>query len=83
MDMVEDFANQADESLEQVKIVAIEARKINNIPEHLDEYLISLVDEIERIDGLKNTIKRVCNYLPEKGSKPKRKRIRTGCESCL
>lgn len=37
MDMVEEFIGEAAELLEQVNIVATEARKIPNIPQYLDE----------------------------------------------
>ncbi len=66
MDMLEEFVNQANESLEQAKIVAAEARKIANMPEYLDEHLVCLLTEIKRIDGLKDAIKCVWDHLPEK-----------------
>lgn len=83
MVMVEEFVNQADESLDQVKIVVTEARKIANIPAYLDEHLIRLGAQIERIDGLKNTIKSVWDYVPGEVADTERKRARTGCEPFL
>ena len=51
MDMVEEFINQASEPLEQAKLVAIEARKIANLPQYVDQHLSRLISEIERVTG--------------------------------
>ncbi len=50
MDMVDEFINQAAEPLEQAKIVVNEARNIANLPQYLDQRLIRLIIDIERID---------------------------------
>jgi len=65
MDMVEEFVNQAAEPLEQAKTVANEARNILNLPQYLDQRLIRLIIDIERIDYIKNSIKTVRNELPD------------------
>jgi len=65
MDMVEEFANQAVEPLEQAKIVANEARNIANLPQYLDQRLIRLIIDIERIDYIRNSINAVRNDLPD------------------
>ncbi len=64
MDMVEEFVNQADGPLEQAKIVASEARNIANLPQYLDQRLVRLIIDIERIDYIKNSINAVRNDLP-------------------
>lgn len=51
MDMVEEYINQAIEPLEQAKLVAIEARKIANLPMYVDQYLSRLISEIGRVTG--------------------------------
>ena len=51
MDMVEEFVNQAAEPLEQAKLVAVEARKIANLPQYIDQDIARLVSEIERAIG--------------------------------
>ena len=51
MDMVEEYVNQAIEPLEQAKLVAIEARKIPNLPGYIDQHLSRLIGEIERVTG--------------------------------
>lgn len=51
MNMVEEHVNQAIEPLEQAKLVAIEARKIPNLPEYIDQHLSRLISEIGRVTG--------------------------------
>ncbi len=65
MDMVEEFANQAAEPLEQAKIVTSEARNIANLPQYLDQRLVRLIIDIERIDYIRTSINAVRNDLPE------------------
>ena len=65
MDMVEEFVNQAADPLEQAKIVANEARKIPNLPHYLDQRLIRLICDIERIDYIKSAINAVRKDLPD------------------
>ena len=66
MDMVEEFVNQAAEPLEQAKIVANEARKIANLPRYLDQRLVRLIIDIERIDYIRTSINAVRRDLPDK-----------------
>ena len=56
VDMLEEFVNQAAEPLEQAGIVAIEARNIANLPQHIDQHLIRLIMDIERIDSIRTII---------------------------
>jgi len=65
MDMVEEFVNQAVEPLEQAKVVTSEARNIANLPQYLDQRLIRLIIDIERIDYIRNSINAVRNDLPD------------------
>ena len=51
MEMVEGYVNQAIEPLEQAKLVATEARKIPNLPGYIDQHLVRLIGEIERVTG--------------------------------
>ena len=60
-----EFVNQAVGPLEQAKIVASEARNIANLPQYLDQRLVRLVIDIERIDYIKNSINAVRNDLPD------------------
>ncbi len=51
MNMVEEYVNQAVEPLEQIRIVAREARSIDNIPEYVSQYFLRLIGEVEREIG--------------------------------
>jgi hypothetical protein len=73
MTMVEDFVNQAAEPLEQAKIVANEARNIANIPQYLDQRLVRLIIDIERIDCIRNSIEAVRRDLPDVALETERK----------
>jgi len=64
MDMVEEFVNQAVEPLEQARIVVNEARNIDNLPQYLDQRLVRLIIDIERIDNIRTAISAVRNDLP-------------------
>ena len=65
MNMVEEYIDQAAEPLEQAKIVTNEARNIINLPQYLDQRLIRLIIDIERIDYIRNSINAVRNELPD------------------
>ena len=65
MEMVEEFINQAVETLEQARIVTSEAKNIANLPQYLDQRLVRLIIDIERIDYIRNSINAVRNDLPD------------------
>jgi hypothetical protein len=52
IDMVEEYVNEATEFLEQAKIVANAARNIAGLPQYLDQHLVDLIINIERIDQI-------------------------------
>ena len=83
MDMVEEFANQAAESLEQAKIVATEARNIANLPQYLDQRLVRLIIDIERIDYIRNSINAVRNELPDEAIESEKKSASHGRQPVL
>ncbi len=49
--IIEEYINQAAEPLEQAHIVALEARKIENLPQYIEQALNSILTEIERVTG--------------------------------
>ena len=83
MDMVEEFVNQAVEPLEQAKIVANEARSIANLPQYLDQRLVRLIIDIERIDYIRNSINAVRNDLPDGAVEAEKKSESHGRQSAL
>ena len=48
---IEELINQAAAPLEQARIVALEARKIDNLPQYVGQGLNSILAEIERVTG--------------------------------
>ncbi len=82
-DMVEEFINEATEPLEQAKVVATEARKIDGIPQYVDERLIRLITDIERIDYVRNAIKAVRESLPDGAIEDEKKRLESGSQLSL
>ena len=83
MDMAEEFVNQADEPLEQAKIVAVEARKIANLPQYLDQRLARLIGDIERIDSVRSAIKSVRDSLPDGVAETEQKIAELGSQAIL
>ena len=49
--MIEEFFSQSVEPLEQVRIVAQEARKLDNLPQYIDQGLSRIISEIDRAIG--------------------------------
>ena len=64
MDEVEHQLNLAEAFLDEAKAKASEARSIANLPGYVDERLIRLISEIERIDHVKMAINSVRNAIP-------------------
>ena len=83
MDMVEEFVSQADEPLEQAKVVANEARNIMNLPQYLDQRLVRLIIDIERIDSIKNSINAVRRDLPDEAIESEKKSASHGRQPVL
>ena len=83
MDMAEEFVNQAADPLEQAKIVANEARKIHNLPQYIDQRLVRLICDIERIDYIKSAIKAVRNDLPAGAVEAERRSLSHGQQPVL
>ena len=81
--MVEEFISQADEPLEQAKIVANEARNIVNLPQYLDQRLVRLIIDIERIDYIKSSIEAVRRDLPDEAIESEKKSVSHGRQPVL
>ena len=82
MDMVEEFVGQAADPLEQAKTVANEVRKIANLPQYLDQRLIRLVTDIDRINYIKSSINAVRKDLPDGAVEAERRSIGHGKQPC-
>lgn len=82
-DMIEGFVNQAAEPLEQALIVAREARKIDNLPQYIDQRLNRLIDRIEKIDTVKSVLESVRFSLPKADLKQQQKQSEYGSQQSL
>ncbi len=92
MDMVEEYVNQAVEPLEQARIVASEARNIAHLPQYVDQYLVRIIGEIDRVIGgsqwepvgrLKAGIQSVRESLPAGAIEDEKKRLESGSQLSL
>jgi len=90
--MIEDFVNQAAEPLEQVRIVAREARNIPNLPQYVDQCLTRIIGEIDRAIGgsqwepvgrLKAGIEAVRNSIPSQAVEAERQSTKHGATQAL
>lgn len=92
MDMAEEFINQAIEPLEQVRIVAQEARKIDNLPQYIEQGLNRLIGDIDRAIGgssweptgrLRSSIERVRKDLPSGAIEAEQAKLKHGSQQSL
>ena len=81
--MAEEYIDQAAEPLDQAKIVANEARNIVNLPQYLDQRLVRLIIDIERIDSIKNSINAVRRDLPNEAIESEKKSASHGRQPVL
>ena len=91
-DMMEEFVNQAVEPLEQVRIVAREARQIANLPQYVDQVITRLLGEIDRAIGgsqwepegrLRSTIEAIRKSLPDGSIEAEQERLKHGTTHSL
>jgi len=83
MDMAEGFIREADLPLFQAKIVATEARKIANLPLYIDDRLRRLIDQINRIENVKDAIKSVREAIPDGAIEAERASLKYGSQQSL
>ena len=83
MDDVEHQINLAESFLTEAKVKAEEARKIANLPLYIDQRLVRLICDIERIDNIRSSIEAVRQSIPEGAIEAERERIRNGSQQSL
>jgi hypothetical protein len=83
MDEVEHQLSLADAFLDEAKAKAGEARKIANLPAYVDDRLVRLITEIERIDHVKVAIKSVRNAIPEGAIEAELEQRKSGVQQSL
>lgn len=92
VDMIEEYINQAIEPLEQIRIVAREARNIDNLPEYVSQYFVRLIGEVEREVGgsqwepvgrLRACLTSIREALPDEAVKAEQVKLRHGTTQVL
>ena len=83
MDEVEHQVILADGFIAEAKAKATEARKIPNLPGYLDDRLVRLITQIERIDNVKDAIKAVRKAMPEGAIEAERESTKHGSTQSL
>jgi len=83
MDEVEYQVNLADAFLSEAKAKAEAARGIADLPQYLDQRLIRLISDIERIDYVKGAIKAVRSDIPDGAIEVEQESTRHGSTQSL
>jgi len=83
MDEVEHQVILADGFIAEAKAKATEARKIANLPGYLDDRLVRLITQIERIDNVKDAIESVRQSIPSQTIEDEKARLKHGTTQSL
>ena len=83
MDDVERQINLAEAFLAEAKVKAEAARATVNLPQYLDQRLIRLSCDIERIDNVKNSIEAVRKSIPDGAIEAEREHLKNGSQQSL
>ncbi|GAJ04325.1 unnamed protein product [marine sediment metagenome] len=83
MDDVEAQISLAEQFFAEATKKAKEARSIPNLPQYMDTRLIGLVEDIKRIDRIKDRIESVRNDIPDGAIEADRERAKHGSQQSL
>jgi hypothetical protein len=83
MDEVEHQISLADAFLSEAKTKAEAARKIADLPQYIDQRLVRLICDIERIDNIRSAIEAVRKSIPEGAIEAEQERIKNGSQQSL
>jgi len=83
MDKVERQVALADQFLAEAKAKAREARSIANLPEYLDDRLVRLITQLERIDNAKGAIEAVRKAIPDGAIEAEQESLKYGSQQSL
>lgn len=75
--------NLADSFLAEAKAKAEEARKIANLPLYVDQRLVRLICDIERIDNVRSAIEAVRKSIPDGAIEAEQERLKKGSQQSL
>jgi hypothetical protein len=83
MDDVERQINLAESFLAEARLKAETARAIADLPQYVDQRLIRLTYDIERIDNVKSSIEAVRQSIPDGAIEAEQKHIKNGSQQSL
>ncbi len=83
MDEVESQLSLASAFITEAKIKVTESRKIPNLPQYLDQRLINLISELERIDRAREAVSLVRKSIPEGAIESEKEKVRRGNQQSL
>ena len=83
MDEVEREINLADAFLSEAKAKAEAARGIADLPQYVDQRLIHLICDIERIDNVRSAIETVRKSIPDGVIEAEREHLKNGSQQSL
>jgi len=83
MDDVERQINLAESFLTEARVKAEAARKIDGLPQYVDQRLIRLTYDIERIDNVRSSIEAVRKSIPDGAIEVEREYIKNGSQQSL
>ena len=83
MDDVERQINLVESFLAEAKVKAEAARKIADLPQYVDQRLVRLTCDIERIDNVRSSIEAVRQTIPKGAIEAEREQTRNGSQQSL
>jgi len=83
MDDVERQINLAESFLAEAREKAEIARKIADLPQYVDQRLVRLICDIERIDNVKSSIEAVRQSIPDGAIEAEREHTKNGSQQPL
>jgi len=83
MDEVEQQVSLTEPFLGEARARVEAARQIADLPQYIDQYLVRLITDIDRIDYVKGTIKAVRDAIPDGAIETEQDRIRHGSRQSL
>ena len=83
MDEVERQINLAEAFLSEAKAKAEAVRNIADLPQYVDQRLIRLICDIERIDNVMSSIEAVRKAIPDGAIEAEQERLKNGSQQSL
>ena len=83
MDDVERQINLAESFLAEARVKAEAVRNIADLPQYVDQRLIRLICDIERIDNVMSSIEAVRKAIPDGAIEAEQERLKNGSQQSL